>query len=552
MREQEARIPIVRTEAKEEYWAGRMIGPYMVQKRLSKGGMGVVLLAYDEALRRQVALKVMEQKLLTDGDALKRFEREARASAAIQHRNIAQIYLVGLSEDGLPFLAMEYIDGGSLMDAIRQRRALSFTQVAALMEQVASALQAASRLNIIHRDIKPANIMLTRDGEARVVDFGLAKIFFEDSYMTQEGMVLGTPSYMAPEQSQGRVVDHRADIYSLGATFYHLILGRPPYTADSPVQIMMKHVTAPLIPMRSINPTVPIEFDEIIGRCMRKDVDERYQDYESLLFDIKRVRLMCQTREQGAVIGGDGCLNVGSQPTGVGSSILPPPPPARSTPARSSGMVIPPPPGSFGEGAATPSVRVRHAAGAVPLEQMNAGEQEAGWTPAKIGMAGAAGLLVLAAIGFALTSGESKKETEEKPREANPIAKILDRANQNARAARRGGADAPENEYFSFLDTQDIMSEIRNGIVAWHSLNNEFPASLKELIAANRVVITFDQDDGGNPLDRWGTAIRYDSFTGQLRSAGMDRRFQTGDDLVMPFEGEMVVPAAYERMEISN
>ncbi len=170
----------------------------------------------------------MEKRLITDGDAVKRFEREARACAAVQHRNIASVYLVGLTEDGLPFLGMEYVDGGSLMHAIRNKVPLTFSQIARIMEEVAAALQAAHKQNVVHRDIKPANIMLTKTGEAKLVDFGLAKIFFEDSYVTQEGMVLGTPSYMAPEQGRGRPVDHRADIYSFGATFYHLIVGRPP------------------------------------------------------------------------------------------------------------------------------------------------------------------------------------------------------------------------------------------------------------------------------------------------------------------------------------
>lgn len=537
-----AQIPILREEgtrgtAPTAPIEGQYVGPYRVERKLSAGGMGVVMLAWDDALRRPVALKVMDQKLLTDTDALKRFEREARAAAAIQHPNIAKVFLVGLSEDGLPFLSMEFIDGGSLMDLIRTRRALSFTQMATIMEQVASALQAAAKANVIHRDIKPANIMLTKELEARVVDFGLAKIFFEDSYRTIEGMVLGTPSYMAPEQGQGRVVDHRADIYSYGATFYQLITGRLPFNADTPVQIMMKHVSAPLIPMRSINPQVPIEFDEIIGKCMRKDVDDRYQDYESLLVDIKRVRLMCHSREQGDVLGGDG------QARPTHSSIIPPPP-GGSNARRSSGNVSLPPPPSIG--GSSPSVQRRQAAGAAPLEAMPAAE-ETGWTPVRIAMAGAAGLIVVAGVAFGVMSAGAKKEPEETNGEKPGIARLIERARNN-----RNGGNGGTNDFLALTSTQDILKSLRNGLVSHRALNMELPGDIRDIARSDRVIVNFEKDESGYPLDGWGGAVSYDPQSGELRSPGMDGNYLSSDDLVLPLDGEIVVPSQYDRLEVKS
>jgi serine/threonine protein kinase len=537
-----AQIPILREDnpagsSPTAPMEGRYVGPYRVERKLSQGGMGVVMLAWDDGLRRPVALKLMDQKLLSDTDALKRFEREARAAAAIQHPNIAQVFLVGLSEEGLPFLSMEYIDGGSMMDAIRSRKALTFTQVATLMEQVAGALQAAAKVNVIHRDIKPANIMLTKEGEARVVDFGLAKIFFEDSYRTIEGMVLGTPSYMAPEQSQGRVVDLRADIYSYGATFYHLVTGRLPFNADTPVQIMMKHVSAPLVPMRSINPQVPIEFDEIIGRCMRKDVDERYQDYEALLVDVKRVRLMCHSREQGGVVGGDGRART-SQSGEVASSLIPAPPGGR----RSSGNVsLPPPPGSH---PSSPSMQRRQDAIGTPLESMSTPE-ESGWTPTRIAVVAGASLLAVVAIAGAVLTGGSSDDDKGAAGEKPAITELIQRARN-----RKGGDKV--NDFLALTSTQDILSSLRNGLLSHQTQTLELPADLRDIATSERVIINFEKDESGYPLDGWGASIGYDPETGEMRSAGMDGKYRSSDDLVLALEGDMLVPSQYERLEVKS
>ncbi len=537
----EARIPVARENAvSDEEWVGRHLGPYTIERRLSRGGMGIVLLGFDEALRRHVAIKVMDKGLLEDGDAIKRFEREARATAAVQHPNIAQVYLVGLADNDLPFLSMEYVDGTSLMEAIRARQPFSFAQVATLMEQVASALGAARKFNIIHRDIKPANIMLTRQGVAKVVDFGLAKIFFEDSYRTQEGMVLGTPSYMAPEQSQGRVVDHRADIYSLGATIYHVLLGRPPFQADSPVQIMMKHVTAPLIPMRSINPNIPIEFDEVIGRCLRKDVDERYQDYDALLDDVKRLRLQWTAREQGSIVGNAAGSSPHHDPTG------------RAFPA--------PPSGAFGASSGPthqPGLTIQHAAGVTPYDPNSITEDgHHGWTPMRILILSAVAGVVLLAIAIPVvlkfvkppeqqsSTVASTSEPERKP----AIAVWIERLSQQQQ--QRGNEEKQVNpDYLAYRATLDVLDTLREAVTSYKYDNGEYPQNLTIAAEAGLVLINFEQDSTGAPIDGWGVPFAFDPSNATITSAGVDEQHYTSDDITVSIDGTIDAQDFYSEMQ---
>jgi tRNA A-37 threonylcarbamoyl transferase component Bud32 len=510
-----APIPIARDQKREKGKingiAGKKIGPYVVQRPLAKGGMGQVLLAEDPMLRRIVAIKLLELDLVTDLDAQKRFEREARAAAAIAHPHVASILSVGVTKDSVPYLAMEYLEGGSLLDTLRNRTPLSFSQIAALMEQVASALRAALRVNIIHRDIKPANIMLTRDGDAKVVDFGLAKIFFEDSYRTTDGTVLGTPSYMAPEQGKGQSVDHRADIYSFGATFYHIITGRPPFTGDSPVQIMMKHATAPVIPLRTLNKAVPLEMDDVVMKCLRKDPGERYQDYGSLLSDIKQLRLMLMAREQSAVLGG-------GQPGGQ-TSMLPPPP--------SMG------PGATGAPAARPLPDY------IP---MNAPQEEAGLTPGKLAILIGAALVVLAGIVLAfLPRGGDDDSAEPGGRKIT----IIMGGEQNGTAPP---VDPMTREYNAAMRTKDILESLDRGLVKFELENGRLPDELSQVSGEEWVLVNFETDAAGTPLDAWGTPVLLDRGARELRSAGLDKSPRTDDDLVLLHEGAVAVPTLYQVM----
>lgn len=523
-----APIPVAREGggAPERQWEGRMLGPYQVQRVLAAGGMGVVLLGRDVALHRDVAIKVMGEHMTGDPEAMRRFEREARSTAAVQHRHIAGVYLVGLSEEGIPFLAMEFIDGGSMRDIIRNRRPLSYAQIAAWMEQVADALHAAHRANIIHRDIKPANIMITKAGDTKVVDFGLAKARFEDSFLTREGSVLGTPSYMAPEQTQGRAVDHRADIYSFGATFYHLITGRPPFEAESPVQIMMKHVTAPLVPMKSLNSSVPTEFDEIIGRCMRKDPADRYQDYETLLYDIKRVRLMCTSREQGPIVNERPSSS--SVATGGATTMLPPPP---STIMR---------PGTTPTPAAVPAP--------TPVSAMDAPQ---GITPVQMIIGGLSAILIILALASLLSGGEEGDNPAvasnggKKP----ALSVWLQKAAESARRAR--GSDIKEfhPDYLAHLATIDALNSLLTGLNNHEIDTGRYPVALRTIATEDKVLVNFDLSAAGEPLDGWGNAIGWSAEEKLLRSNGIDGMPGTKDDITLTTDGTLVVPDLYAQLE---
>jgi len=269
--------------------AGTEFGPYRVARRIGKGGMGSVYEAHDQDTNARVALKVLSPDLATRSDFVTRFHRESRALAELDHPRIARVIFSGASE-GVPFFAMEFIEGGNLEQFIELNGTLNPERAIQLMTQAASGLQIASERGIIHRDIKPTNLLLDADGGLRIVDFGLAKSVGSDSRLTVTGAVVGTPFYLSPEQGLGKPVDQRSDIYSLGATFYHLLAGNPPFDADSPVSIIMRHVNDPPEPLSRRSAAVPEPLARIVMRCMAKDPARRYQDYDDLLEDLEAAR----------------------------------------------------------------------------------------------------------------------------------------------------------------------------------------------------------------------------------------------------------------------
>jgi serine/threonine protein kinase len=260
--------------------------------------MGEVLKAIDHVHNRHVAIKVLDTEAYRDPEALRRFEREARSAMVLDHPNIARIYGIEHDQQGRPFIVMEYIEGEPLDRFARGGVHVPFSQLVDFVIQVAKGLQSAYRHSIIHRDIKPSNLLVTNNFVVKIIDFGLAKSLWDQSFLTATGMVVGTPRYIPPEQAMGRTVDHRSDIYSLGATFYELVTHQCPFDGDTPMAIMLKHINAPLVPPYMINPQVPGDISEIICRMMAKDPNERYQDYESLLQDLEAAKLHRLSKEQ--------------------------------------------------------------------------------------------------------------------------------------------------------------------------------------------------------------------------------------------------------------
>jgi len=261
---------------------GKRLAHYEIRRLLGKGGMGVVYYAFDHRLRRDVAVKVLPRELTTDPVLLRRFLTEARASAQLNHPHVVGIHAID-QQQNVHFIVMEFIDGGDLAERLSQGGPLSVREATAIMQAAASALAAAHSRKIFHRDIKPANIMFTQDGMVKVADFGLAKIGQTTSGLTTQGTVMGTPLYMSPEQCQGRQANARSDVYSLGATYFAMLTGQPPFTGDSSVAVMFQQVHEPAPDLREYCSVCPEGVSQLVAKCLAKKPDDRFQDAAELL-----------------------------------------------------------------------------------------------------------------------------------------------------------------------------------------------------------------------------------------------------------------------------
>ena len=257
---------------------GAVIGGFVIERELSKGGMGEVYLARQISLDRLVALKVLQAKFLNDKEYVEAFFREARAAARINHPNVVQAYAVG-EENGIFYFAMEYIRGKTMKEILKEKKVLDFVKSAKIIREVASALECAWRdEKLVHQDIKPDNIMLDANGFAKLADLGLARVAgINDKEASEGDEVLGTPQYISPEQLTGVPTDVRSDIYSLGATFYQFVTGRFPYVADTAEEIAKMHVAGHLQPPKEVNPDLPDELNTIIMKMMARNIEDRYQ-----------------------------------------------------------------------------------------------------------------------------------------------------------------------------------------------------------------------------------------------------------------------------------
>lgn len=254
---------------------------YEILEVIGFGGMGVVLRAFEPALNRPVAIKVLHPHLATNGSARRRFAREARAAAAVNHPSVVPIYAVN-ADANPPFLVMGYFTGGSLQDRIDREGPLEIGDVLRIGIQVADALQAAHAQGLVHRDVKPGNILLDH-GQDRVLlsDFGLAQAL-DDASLTASGMIAGTPQYMSPEQARGETVDARSDLFSLGGVLYAMASGRPPFRGESTLAILNKIGREPVRSVCEIQPEVPGWVGRLIDRLLSKDLNDRPQTAEQV------------------------------------------------------------------------------------------------------------------------------------------------------------------------------------------------------------------------------------------------------------------------------
>jgi serine/threonine-protein kinase len=268
---------------------GQKLGKYEITDLLGHGGMATVYKGYQRDIDRYVAVKVLPPHPGQSEQFVERFRLEARTIARLQHPHILPLYDYG-DENGVLYLVMAYADGGSLSDRIR-RGALPLTEIQRVFEQVATALDYAHRQNVIHRDIKPDNILIDREGHALLADFGIVKLL-EDvnpATLTATGGLVGTPAYMSPEQAQGLPVDRRSDIYSLGIVLFEMIVGKQPFSAETPLQVVLKHMTAPVPSLRDFDAQFPPELDAVMQHALQKDPAQRYASAREFYDDFSRV-----------------------------------------------------------------------------------------------------------------------------------------------------------------------------------------------------------------------------------------------------------------------
>jgi predicted Ser/Thr protein kinase len=272
----------------------RRLGSFRIVERIGEGGMGLVFRAVDESLDRPVALKLLRPELVSDEQRRQRMYREARALAQLSHSHIATVYAAGEAE-GMVYLAMEYVEGESLRSVLGEKP-LPVERAVRFLLAIADALLHAHRVGVIHRDLKPANVMIARGDQVKLVDFGLAKVFrsggdgtggSSPDVSTAEGVILGTPAYMSPEQARGTAVDHRSDIFSFGCVGYALLDGHSPFHRDTAIESLMAvchEIPRPL----DEGSDLPGELCRIVHRCLEKAPDDRYQAMEHLLTDLRQ------------------------------------------------------------------------------------------------------------------------------------------------------------------------------------------------------------------------------------------------------------------------
>ncbi|MBP2706282.1 Stk1 family PASTA domain-containing Ser/Thr kinase [Microbispora sp. RL4-1S] len=268
-------------------------GRYELDGVVGRGGMAEVYRARDIRLDRIVAIKTLRSDLARDHTFQARFRREAQSAASLNHPSIIAVYDTGedmMDGTPVPYIVMEFVDGRTLRDLLRADRRLLPERAMELVDGILRALDYSHRGGIVHRDIKPANIMLTLNGEVKVMDFGIARAMADSAAtMTQTAQVIGTAQYLSPEQARGERVDARSDIYSTGCVLYELLTGQPPFTGDSPVAIAYQHVREDPIPPSRIDPEIPQWADAIVLKAMAKDPAQRYQSAAEMRGDIQRV-----------------------------------------------------------------------------------------------------------------------------------------------------------------------------------------------------------------------------------------------------------------------
>lgn len=286
---------------------GQILGNrYLLLEKIGGGGMAVVYKAKCTLLNRFVAIKVLRSEFTNDEEFVKRFKVEAQAVASLSHPNVVSIYDVGHQED-IHYIVMEYVDGMTLKEFINKHGAINWQDAVKITIQICSAIEHAHKNNIVHRDIKPHNILLTKEGIAKVTDFGIARAV-TSSTITMVGSTIGSVHYFSPEQARGGFIDEKSDLYSLGIALYEMVTGKVPFDGDTPVSVALKHIQEIPVEPHKLVPSLPYGVNEIIMKAIQKEQNVRYQSATSMINDLNRVLV----QPQGGFVGRD---NINGQST---------------------------------------------------------------------------------------------------------------------------------------------------------------------------------------------------------------------------------------------
>src|SRR5438128_2502483 len=333
--------------------ANILLSHYRIVSKIGAGGMGEVYLAQDMRLDRKVALKILPADVASNRDRMERFIREAKSAAALSHPNIAQIFEIG-EHDGIHFIAMEFVEGKTLREKIHRERT-ELSKLLRYLQHVAEGLAKAHAASIVHRDLKPDNIMVTRDGHAKILDFGLAKLIEpqrppgidsgsagEDATAILQqhstpGIIMGTVGYMSPEQAQGKTneIDQRSDIFSFGCILYEAVTGQKAFVGKDAVDSLNKIIREPVPPISDFRPAAPNHLQRIVRRCLAKDPEDRYQTIKDVAIELRELR-----RELAGSGGIDTTIPPRSVASTFGSPTDPAPPTSAAQPSSSAEYMV--------------------------------------------------------------------------------------------------------------------------------------------------------------------------------------------------------------------
>lgn len=372
-----------------------LAGRYQIRHILGTGGMATVYKAYDNVLDREVAIKIMNQRLVYDHEYVRRFVWEAQATGRLSHPNIVNLYDAG-QEGALYYMVMEYVEGRTLKQLIHSKTRLSAREALQIAIQICNGLQHAHSHGIVHRDIKPHNIMCSPDGRYKVADFGIARLLRNSSNLTKTGTVMGSIHYFSPEQARGQEIGFPSDLYSLGIVMYEMVTGKVPFHADEDIAVALMHIQTPTPDPRKINPDVPAEFTQVLRKAMEKDPKKRFQTAEEM-----RKALQSTLQSMGK-----------ERPTTSRRAEIENLTKSRSNPVRSSSGSSPKPeptnkPSSPGTNLSRSQTHAHQAVGLTPRRKRNESANQTLWKYI------AGGVAVLVVFGFLLSScfgSDGKKE----------------------------------------------------------------------------------------------------------------------------------------------